>query len=134
LTNTTDFTYDFWADLSDNPIAHAVRGFVWYYTSAAAGFKFMIETYYTGSFSGVMSYRYQEPGGAVTYVRHTSEPFDTIVLSGGFARSGWIRFDGTAISLSPTDRALRFSWTQAVADASNTTLKAGSYIEWEPMP
>jgi hypothetical protein len=132
-TNTTDESYHMWVTLRDNPIPHAVRGFVWYYTSAAAGFAFGIGTYYTWSFTGWMNYMYQEPGGAVTFVKNTSVPFSGVSLLGGFAGVGWIQFNGIVVSADPTDRDLRFSWAPAVADPSNTILRAGSYMECEPM-
>lgn len=108
---------------------YAVRGRVWFDTPAAADFKYSI------AFAGTTLYckhTYYPAGSATgtTAIAATSPASATVLGTGTTA--GLVEFDAIAV-VDGSNRAFNFQWAQNTSTASNTTVRAGSYIEYMQM-
>ena len=105
---------------------YAFRGRVWFDTPAAADFKYSI------SFAGTTLYckhSYFPAGSSTeTVAIATATPASATVLGTG-TTGGYVEFEGIAI-VDGSNRTLNFNWAQNTSTASNTTVLAGSYLEY----
>ena len=106
---------------------YAFRGRIFFETTAAADFKFRFVC------SGALFYvKYTwYPAGSTTgtVVVDTASPGTTVAATGAGTVGGYIEFDGIAV-IDGSDRAWGFQWAQNTSTAANTTVKAGSYLQY----
>lgn len=105
---------------------YAVRGRVWFDTPAAADFKYSI------TFAGTTLYcrhTYYPAGSSTgTTAIAATTPASATVLGTG-TTAGFVEFDALCV-VDGSNRAFNFQWAQNTSTASNTTVRAGSYIEY----
>ena len=122
LSGDTDLTF-----LATANKTYAIRGRIWFSTPAAADFKFRF------SFAGTSIFIHEVsiPCGSATETVgiETASPTTTISCLGAGTTGGYLEFDGVLVT-DNTPRSLFFSWAQVTSTGSNTTVKAGSYLEY----
>jgi hypothetical protein len=105
---------------------YAVRGRIWFNTPAAADFK------YRFTFAGTTLYVKHTwiPCGSSTetVAVGVTSPLDGSALGAG-TTGGYVEFEARIVC-DGSNRSFPFQWAQVTSTASNTTVLAGSYIEY----
>jgi hypothetical protein len=116
---------------------YRIRGRIWYTTPGAADFKYRFN-YGSGSAPTInyLKHKYVAPLAAAETEQavDVANPTATIsVLSAGTINDpGYIEFDAIVHKENATHN-FTFQWAQVTTTATNTTVKAGSYIEYQEM-
>lgn len=108
---------------------YTFRGVLFFDTSATADFKFQL----AGPASPTLL-RFQHtvviPGGsALSSIAVDSAYSTSVAVTGAGTSGGYVQFDGI-LHNGTTAGEVALQWAQNTADASNTTVLAGSYLEW----
>lgn len=124
-TYSDDSDLKFGAEASSN---YAFRLKVFFDTSAAADFKYQIQ----GPSSPTlvrMEVKHIIAGGTAYAGQVVQTAFATsVAVAGGGTTGGYVEVNG--ILQNVTAGVVSFQWAQNTSDASNTTVRAGSYLEW----
>jgi hypothetical protein len=105
---------------------YAIRGACWFDTTAAADFK------YRFTFSGTLLYIQH-----VQFAAGSSLVTDSVDVTAGVTQTligagttgGHFEFDAIAV-VDGSNRTFTLQWAQNTSDAGNTTLRAGTYMEY----
>jgi hypothetical protein len=134
-TVSSDSTYSDDADLTFPAAAsskYAFRIVVFFDTSAAADFKYQIQ----GPASPTlvrMEVKHIIAGGTAYAGQVVQTAFATsVAVAGGGTTGGFVEVNGILHNGTTADEVV-FQWAQNTSDASNTTVRAGSYLEWMPL-
>lgn len=104
-----------------------VRGRFWYTTNAAADFKFQLKCTSVGN---MYTWWHSVAPGATAVVPNNdqnTQPTPAILASvNGY---GFVSFE-SFIDVGASDRAFSFMFAQNTANVSDTSVKAGSYVEY----
>lgn len=103
------------------------RGVAWFNTLAAADFKCRFN--FAGSILQIHWNVAPAGLGPVSEGIDNAVPSANQVILGTGTTAGYVEFDGIAVA-DGSNRALTFQWAQNTATVGNTTVKAGSYIEY----
>lgn len=126
LSGDTELTFTMAASTK-----YVIRGRIWYTTPAAADFKFR----FRGGTPTVfwLKAMYQAPLAtsltAAAIDIATPSTIVSILSAGAVTDPGYIEFEAK-IDKDATSGSFFFDWAQNVSTASDTTVKAGSYIEY----
>ena len=118
-------------DLRFTPAASTTYAFrirAQYDTDAAADFKFGIDGP-TSPTRFRASYRVTKPDGAIVDGNLTAYETSGISITSGSGNGGFVEINGILTNGSNT-QALRFQWAQNTSDPGNTTVRAGSELEY----
>ncbi len=110
---------------------YAFRLNVFFDTTAAADFKYQIQGPSSPTIIRYLTRDVAPAATAMTVAVQTAFAASVSVLSastnGGFVEISGILHNGT------TAGRVSFQWAQNTSDASNTTVRAGSWLEWMPL-
>lgn len=133
-STNTDTTYTDDAALKFAMLAsttYAIRGMIFYDTPAAADFKYQFNGPASPTLVRVGSFCVG-PGGSGFNGPFTNEAYATSNAATGGATFGWAEFAGMVRNgVNPGTFAVQ--WAQNTSNASNTTVLAGSFIEYRAM-
>lgn len=117
---------------TDASSTYRIRGRVWFTTPAAADFKYRFR-HTTAPTSLWVKHKYTAPLAAAETEQavETASPTTTIsVLSAGTVNDpGYVEFE--ALLITNTAGSMVFDWAQVTTTASDTKVKAGSYLEYQ---
>jgi len=122
-TLSTDGTLQFTATANKT---YAVRGRIWFSTAATPDFKYRFA--FAGTSMWILHTSYPAGSSTPTVTNDNATPGTTVALLGA-AYGGYIEFDGVLVC-DGSARVLGFQWAQNTSDAANTTVNAGSYLEY----
>lgn len=110
----------------DNGATYVVRGFIMFDTTATADFKWGLSGP-TGT-ARVARHGMAAGGTAFATIAGDSALTPSVAVTGTGTVAGVVEF--TAVIITTSTATFAFRWSQNTSDAGNTTVLAGSYIEW----
>lgn len=113
-------------------VRHAVRGFISFETDSTADFKWALDASATPTEFRLHHYAIPGGGTSVSVAGNVTTEGTSIDVAGTDV-TGSVFFQAVIHNNTGADITLTIQWAQRLVSVTDTTVKAGSYIEYKPV-